>query len=558
MARVIGRSNRWMPAAWSIPGMFFFFLSVAAGAETPPAEPPGEGSPAVIRLLSTQQYQRAVADVLGKDISNSAKLPALFRIEGLAALGAATAAVTPGTLDVFDSAARSIAAQVVDPAHRKFLLPCKSEDPQQPDDTCVRAFFRDAGRLLFRRVLTSEELNRYVSIARSAGQQLQDNYAGVRTALATLLVAPEFIYLVEHSEPDATHPGEQRLDGPSKAMRLSLLLWDSPPDVELLRAAEAGELHTPRGLSRQVDRMLASARLEDGVRAFFADMLVADAFDELTKDPVIYPAFSGNVAADAREQMLRMIVDQLVVRGGDYRDLFTTRHIFLTSNLAPLYRIPLNAPPERWVPYELPESDPRAGLLTQVGFLSTEAHPGRSSATRRGKGIREILMCQKVPPPPGNVDIGSLDNPDPNLRTTRERLDAHRSNPVCAGCHKLTDPMGLSLENFDGAGQYRAMENGVAIDASGSHNRTNFSDAKGLGLAVRNDPAITSCVVQRLYQYGLGRPLNQGDRPLLAFFNDRFADAGYNFPALLRSFALSAAFFRVKDDLQSTTVQLQR
>src|SRR5262249_4661582 len=158
-----------------------------------------------------------------------------------------------------------------------------------------------------------------------------------------------------------------------------------------------------------------------------------------------------------------------------------------------IYRVPISiAGPLDWSAYELPENDPRAGILTQVGFLAVNAHPGRSSATRRGRALRENIMCQKVPDPPPNVDFSAIETPDPKIRTARERLAIHCTNPVCAGCHKITDPIGLSLETFDGAGEYRASEKGAPIDASGSLNGKNFEDAKGLGAAVHDDPAVTS------------------------------------------------------------------
>jgi hypothetical protein len=127
----------------------------------------------------------------------------------------------------------------------------------------------------------------------------------------------------------------------------------------------------------------------------------------------------------------------------------------------------------------------------------------------------------------------------------RERLTAHRSNPVCAGCHKITDPIGLALENFDGAGQYRKLENGTAIDTSGGLGRAQFENVEEFETVMRNDPAITSCLVQRVYHYGVGRPMTQGEKPLLGYFEDRFAKQNYNYVALLKTIATSNAFYRI-------------
>lgn len=524
-------------------------VSTTAYAGAVPEEPVVAGGPAVVRLIDGQQYRNAIAYIFGPDIKNLATLPPLRRINGLSTLGAGVAQVPSGTLTIFDAAGRDIAAQAVDEGHRDALIPCKPHNLKEPDDRCARVFFAQVGRLMFRRALTPHELDTYAAAAQKSGEQFHDFYTGLAYGLAGMMVAPEFIFFVESSEADPKHPGRLRLDGPSKAMRLSLLLWNAPPDDELLRAAESGELHSPQGIRRQVDRMLASNRLEDGVRAIFEDMLNLGSYRDVTKDPILYPAYTLKVASDAREQILRIIVDQLLARNGDYRDLFTTRHIFLTQSLASIYRIPVAVPgPLDWVPYDLPAGDPRAGLLTQVGFLSANAHPGRSSATRRGKALREDFMCQTVPPPPPNVDFSAIETPDPKIRTARERLAIHRTNPVCAGCHKITDPIGLSLENFDGAGQFRATERGADIDASGNLNGVDFTDARGLGQTVHDNPTITSCLVQRVYQYGIGRPAGKDEKPLLTYLEDRFARDQFRFVPLLRTLATSDSLYRVSQE----------
>jgi hypothetical protein len=501
-----------------------------------------------MHLITEQQYASAIGDIFGAEIKNLPLLPPLRRTDGLVAVGAGTALITPGVLEIFRTAGRSIATQVVDESHRD-ALPCKPGNPKQPDDGCARMVVGKIGRFLYRRTLTPEETATNVATARAAADKYHDFYSGLSAALAGMLVSPQFLYFVERVEPDPNHAGLQRLDGPSKAARLSLLLWDSPPDDALLQAAETGQINTPEGLKRQVDRLLSSPRLEAGVRAFFDDMWVLETFGNLTKDSVIYPAFTVKVANEAREQTLRILVDHLLTRQGDYRDLFTTRHIFLTQDLGTIYRLPVQAAgPLDWVPYDLPENDPRAGILTQAGFLAANAHPGRSSATKRGKALREILMCQKVPDPPPNVDFSALDTPDPKLHTARERLTVHRTNPVCAGCHKITDPIGLALENFDGASQYRATEKGFPIDAGGTLGQASFSDAKGLGFAVRNDPAIPSCLVRRVFQYAVKRQIAPGEMVLIGYLRDRFAEENFRLIPLLRALATNEALYRVSSD----------
>jgi hypothetical protein len=512
----------------------------------PPSEPATEGGPPIVRLINDRQYANAVADIFGPDVNSTNRFPPMRRTDGLVALGASTAVVTPGALEVFDTVGRDVASQVVDENHRGSLIPCKPADPKKADEACARLFLSGAGRLLFRRPLTAEELETHTSAAQRAAESLHDFYAGLGSALSGMLVAPQFLYFVERTEPDPERPGVQRLDSYSQATRLSLLLWNSPPDSELLRAAEAGELHSSKALGRQLDRMIASPRLKAGVRAYFEDLMIMENFDTLAKDPVLYPAFTLKVANESKEQTLRIVIDQLVTRRGDYRDLFITRNTFLTQDLGAIYRLPVRASGSLdWVPYEVPAQDPRVGLLTQSGFLAVNAHTGRTSATRRGRALREIFMCQKVPDPPPNVDFSIVEDPHAKFATARERLSAHATNPVCAGCHKITDPIGLGLENFDGAGQYREREGTTHIDASGQLDGVTYTDAKGLAMAVRNNPNITSCAVKRLYEYAVGREVTKGEKPVLKYFEQRFAGEDYRFVALLRTIAASDAFYQV-------------
>jgi hypothetical protein len=295
--------------------------------------------------------------------------------------------------------------------------------------------------------------------------------------------------------------------------------------------------------------MLASRRLEQGVRSFFSDFLTFDKFETLSKDPVIYPVFTRSVARSAQEQALHLITEHLLNRQGDYRDLFTTSRTFFDCTLGPIYRVPN---PQDWTPYEL-DSRHAAGLLTSLGFLALNSHPGVSSPTRRGRAIRELLLCQKVPDPPPNVSFKIFEDPNRHFRTARERLHAHSTDAVCAGCHKLTDPIGLALENFDGAGAFRASESGAPIDASGVLDGHLFTDVASFGQALHDHPALGPCLASRLYAYGIAREVVRTDRPWLVYIAKRFAVHGYRLRDLLGEIANSRAFFAVSNPMPMTT-----
>ena len=190
-----------------------------------------------------------------------------------------------------------------------------------------------------------------------------------------------------------------------------------------------------------------------------------------------------------------------------------------------------------------PPDHPRAGLLSHVSTMALLSHPGRPSATLRGLFIRESILCQEVPPAPADVDFSVVQDTDnPDQKTARERLDAHRSEPSCSGCHELMDPIGLAFENFDGIGDYRTTENGVEIDASGEFGGTLFADAAGFGQAIHDAPATASCVVENLYKYAVGRVPEEDEIRLLRALEARFAEAGYRFPDLMRIIATSESF----------------
>ena len=524
----------------------FCTVTAIALAACGPSEPEISGASPDMRRLTDQQYVNAITDIFGPQIRVESQADPLLRTDGLLAVGARAARITPAGFERYYSQARTVAERVVSRENRASMFPCVPKDAAAADDSCARQYFASIGRLLYRRPLTPTEVETPTNAASEAADVSGDFYRGIATGLAGMLSTSKFLFIIDTTEPDPDREGYERLTAFAKASRLSFLLWNTTPDEALLKAAESDELHTKDGLKREVDRLMMSHRLDTGVRAFFEDFLHFDQFDTLEKDNIIYPAFTIQVAEDAREQVLRTLVDHLILREQDYRDLFTTRQTFITGALARVYRVPTRRPAEgAWVPYEFREDDPRAGILTQIGFSALASHPGRSSPTLRGKAIREALLCQKVPDPPGDVDFSLFEDPNSPNKTARERLTAHRTAPACAGCHKITDPIGLALENLDGIGQLRTMENGALIDASGDLDGSPFTDAAGLGRAVSTNPATTSCVTQRLASYALGRSAGPAEREFVKYLEQGFMDDEYSFPALLRRIALSDALFAI-------------
>lgn len=501
-----------------------------------------EGTEPTLRRLTEQQYRNVIADLFGDHIIVSGSFDPILRQDGLIAIGAGNATISASSFDKYERLAHTIADQVVSEGNRALFIPCEPARLDGPDDSCAQAFLEPVGRLLFRRPLDQLELSQAIGLAHRAGEQLGSFYEGLAFGLTSLLVSPNFLFVIDDLEERSS--GVAKLTDYAMASRLSFFLWNTTPDTDLLDAAETGELSTPKGLEAQLERMMQSPRLRHGVQAFFADMLHLDEFDHLEKDNLIYPAFDPQVIEDARDQLLKTIEHHVLDEDADYRALFTTRKTFMTGPLGRVYRTPIPEP-DLWTPYEFSERDGRSGIQSLAGFIALHSHPGRSSPTIRGKAVRELLLCQTIPDPPGDVDFSGFNEPSSQQMTARVRLDVHNSVPSCAGCHRLTDGIGLSLENFDGAGQFRTKDAGSTIDASGNLDGIDYTNQFGLAEALSQNPGIPSCLVQRALAYGLARQPSREEKDWLSFLLQKFVEEGYRFKPLLRSVAASPNFFAV-------------
>ena len=508
-------------------------------------EPDPVGGPTLMRRLTESQYRATVADIFGPDVPVVARFERGLRSHGLIAVGTSEAGISSFSIEQYDSAAQSIADTVLSEGRRKDFVPCVPRSEAEFDRACASAFIERYGPLLFRRTLTKEQVERFVSVARLGSLELDDFYAGLKYALVGMMTSPEFLLRIERIESEPTRNGTYQLDSYSKATRVSYFLTNSTPDRELLRAAEAGELSTGSGLERQVDRLIASPHFHRAVRAFFRDMLEFELFDDLAKDSEIYPAFNSVVAADAQEQTLRNITHHLIDQEGDYRDLFTLRETFLTRPLGIVYRMPV-VTRNGWEKASFPEDSDRRGIQSHISFLALHSHPGRSSPTLRGKALRNIFLCQEVPDPPPDVIFNAvLDSSNTSMPTARDRLHLHNTEPACAGCHKVMDPVGLALENYDGLGTYRVRENGALIDASGFIDGTSYADAKGLAQALRDHSETPRCVVEKMYRFAVGRDTVWKERAYMDYLIAAFGVDGYRLPHLMRVIALSDNFFAI-------------
>lgn len=512
--------------------------TAAVAAEPAPVAAPSARL-AGMRRLTESEYRNSIADIFGANIEVQGRFEPDRRVGGLLSASSAILSITPAGFEAYAKMADTIAAQAVDAKHRGALIACKPADAKAADDACAGQVLAQYGLMLFRRPLTAAESTARIKLAHDIALKTGDFHTGLRHALASLLAAPDFLFRTEYAVAQAD--GSWTLDGYSRASRLSYLLWDSTPDAALLKAAGAGELANADGVARQVDRLMASPRLATGMRAFYADFLELDT--QVVKDASFYPKYSDAIASSAREETLHTMVDLTLTRGEDLRDLLTTRKTYINRPLAAVYGVPYNFDSD-WVPYEFAPDSGRSGILTQVTFLSLFSHPNRSSPTKRGVALLDIFMCQPTPNPPANVDFSIVNDIDnPSLKTVRQRLLAHATNPTCAACHTRSDPIGLALENFDSIGQYRIAENGDAIDASSSLQGKSFVGAQGLGLALHDNPNFPACFARKMFAYGTGADASRVTPPQYRPFVTAFTSGGYRVPVLIKALVATPLFF---------------
>lgn len=492
-----------------------------------------------MRRLTQQEYRNSIADIFGKEVEVRGSFEPTVRVGGLQAASTSVLSVTPVGFQYFADMANSIASQVTQETYRT-KLPCAPKDAKAPDDVCTAQVLSHYGRMLYRRPLTEQETKSAVNLSRGLAKSQNDFYAGLRYGLASLLVAPNFLFRQETAVP--VDKNQWALNPYSRATRLSYLMWASTPDEDLLRAAEIGELNTSAGLQKQIDRLMSSPRLEVGMRAFFNDMLDLDSFDAVSKDSILYPKWNSAIAASAKDETLRTIIALALHSDGDMRDLMTTRKTFINRNLAANYQLPFQFKGE-WMSYEFGPDSGRSGILTQASMLAMFSHPGRSSPTKRGVAVMDIFLCEPTPAPPANVDFSVVNDTSGPLKTVRERLTAHATNPTCSSCHNHSDPIGLSLEGFDTIGQRRTTENGELLDLSATIKGRHFVGAEGLGQFLHDDPKYTACLARKVYAYSRG--LNSEDVTASAFQTayKAFADSGFRMRALLKAMVEDKDYF---------------
>jgi hypothetical protein len=510
--------------------------------DAPPAIGPFAPTPASMKRLTLRQYRNSVRDLLGQSVRVPTDLEVDTPLYGFSTIGAAQLSVSPRAAEQFEAAALDVAHQVfASSAMRAALVGCT---PATAGDACVQRFVTTFGRKAWRRPLTTEERARWMSVVSTVTPLFNDVWAGLEYAVAGMLQSPHFLYRVELGEPDPMNASRRRYTAWEMAERLSYFVWNTTPDDALLTAAETGTLYTVDGLQAQARRLLASPRARESIGNFFTEHLKLDRLDTVTRDPTVYPLMSPTLPGAMRTEVLKMLEDIVFTRDVDVREMFDTRSTFVNDELARLYSLPFSAPAGpagAFASLTLPTTGPRGGVLTTAGFLTLNAHATETSPTLRGRFIRQYLLCQDIPPPPPNVTT-TLPPPTTMPRTLRQRLEEHRVNPTCAGCHALMDPIGFGLEHFDSLGQYRTTDHGLPVDASGEIDGMRFRNARELGAILRGHPRSGACLTRQVYRYATSHVDSDGEAVVLRDLAEAFTQGGHHFQSLVVGVVTSDGF----------------
>jgi len=482
-----------------------------------------------LRRLTTAEFQHSVADLLGPVTLSPIEADSVQA--GFFAVGNATVALSPAGVALYEKALEEATTQAfADPAHVATIVACV---PALPTDTvCLRDAIASFGRRAWRRPLSATELERYLNIATTVGAETGDGVVGLRHALWGVLQSPHFLYRVELGAP--ADDGRLAFSSYEMASRLAFTLWNTVPDEALLDAAEQGQLVTSDGIEAAATRMLADPRARQGVANFVRELYELWLLDEKVKDPTTFPEWTPTLRAAMRDELRARIEDVVFTAPGDFFSLYDSRKVFVNNELALLYGLP-TVEPDALREAMLPEDSARRGLIGSGLMLAMNSLPARTSATARGAFIAEALLCRTVPPPPPEVDT-DLDKPDmedPGPKTLREMLEPHRANPACAGCHNITDPLGLALEHFDTVGRYREFDQGLVIDASGDLDGLPFLDGAELATRLREHPEVARCLVRKLATYTAGRVPVFAELETLAALEDALGFEGNRFDRLL-------------------------
>jgi mono/diheme cytochrome c family protein len=444
------------------------------------------------------------------------------------------------------------------PSRRK-IFTCRPS-PSVTEDACARRIVSTLARRAYRGQVSGADLERLHEFF-AAGRKRGTFETGIQTALQRILASPKFSFRVER-DPAGALPGTvYRISDLELASRLSFFLWSSIPDDQLLRVAGQGTLHTPAVLNQQVRRMLADEKADALVTNFAGQWLYLRNLKSLQPNSLEFPDFDDNLR-QALQRETELFFRSIVREDRDVVDLMTADYTYLNERLAKHYGVS-NIYGSHYRRVTLTD-EARKGLLGKGAILMVTSHADRTSPVVRGKWVLDNLLSAPVPPMPNNVPPLNEDaNRGGKILTMRERMEEHRKNPVCASCHKIMDPIGLSMENFDAVGAWRTRDGGTLgspINASGELlDGTKVDGVVTLRQALLRQPDLfVGTVAEKLMIYALGRGLASYDQPEVRRIVRESAGQDYRFSSLIMGVVNSTAFqkrLKLSTDIENPAVR---
>jgi mono/diheme cytochrome c family protein len=402
---------------------------------------------------------------------------------------------------------------VSDTPSRLKIFSCRPTSKGE-EESCATEIIKKLSTQAFRGAPTAADLQDALKFYEQ-GRAKGGFEAGIRLALQSILMSPRFLFRLEEM-PAGVRTVAYRIGDEDLASRLSFFLWGTIPDAELMRAASLGSLKTAAGIDKQVRRMLADPRSEALSTRFASQWLRLQDLDKIFPDYLLYPQYDDTLAA-AMKRETELFFDSIVREDRSLIDLVTADYSFVNERLAKHYEIPnVNGPAFQRV--TLPEA--RRGLLGQGSILTLTSVADRTSPVQRGKWVMEVLLASPPPPPPPNVptlDDSVKATEGGKMLSTRERMEQHRANPQCNSCHRVIDPLGLALENFDVTGAYRIKDNEVPVDVVGDlYDGTRMDGPAGLRSALlKHQDMFLTGFTESLMTYALGRRVEWTDMPTI-------------------------------------------
>ena len=427
-----------------------------------------------------------------------------------------------------------------DTPSRRRIFTCRPASGAD-DEPCARRILSALARRAYRRPVTDDEVAGLLTF-HTSNREEHGFEGGIQKALERLLVAPDFLFRVEAEPVDAAAGTAYPLGGLELASRLSFFLWSSIPDDELLAVAEEGRLHEPAVLERQVRRMLADPRSTALVDNFASQWLQLDRLGGVQPDFEVFFEFDENLRADM-EQETKLFLRSQLREDRSLMDLLTADYTFVNARLARHYGIPgVYGERFRRVAFD---GGGRAGLLGHASLLTLTAYPTRTSPVLRGKWLLDNILGMPPPPPPPDVPALQENGGGGAALSIREQMEQHRANPACAACHRMMDPPGFALENFDAIGRWRVTsEAGTPIDASGTlvdgsvvEGAASLRDA-----LLRNEVSVMRTVTEKLLTYALGRGVEYYDQPAIRQIVAAAAHDDYRWSSIILGLVESMPF----------------